>query len=139
MENNVPKTKRKLSSKTVLLIALILSVVLNIAGACYISILKQDAGSIYGTYLLRSNAPDNDEYIVFQSNNEYLHYKTNEILGEGTFEETEENIYVLRSASNAPDTFFIRDKEKNTFVSSDARLFDKVSSTEMYVNIEGLY
>lgn len=74
------------------------------------------------------------EYVVIDEDDHYLQYKDGEIIAEGTVTSVDEIIYV--EADDRIICAVYLDYKMYVFIDDEVRVFEKISDTPIYVNID---
>lgn len=99
--------------------------------------------SFYGTYCTGEQVSSEDLYIVLQKDGSYTLYRQFELLAEGTYQvdRTTDGVSILSLASGGASSTGLAIHGDSVLLlddSGDSNVFQKISDTPLFINLQGL-
>lgn len=121
----------------ILLVALAVSLVLNIALLMYASYVSQEADAsetVVGTFCDNLSMTGEGLYIAFLPDGNYSIYRQNEPLEEGQYETSDGILHYLSSTESSATKYAIFTGDKITMIDTDKEtVFDRVSDVALLI------
>jgi hypothetical protein len=120
-------------------ILLVLSLVYNIIQqkSIYEHILKPQYSTVVGTYCSGAQESPESEYLVFMQDGTYWRYRQFHVLGQGTYAEADNNIYILNSNDGTTLSQVLCTADQVYLIDADGgiSIFSKLDDTPYLINI----
>lgn len=124
--------------KNKLIIVILLSVLIGsiISNIYLITSNKHHANNIVGTYCTGDEKNDG-EYLAFQNDETYIHYKQFNVLSKGTYIKEENNIYTLKTDEQLNEYQIVFSDGVVYCCGSNSiiKVYKKISDTPVLINI----